>query len=246
MPLMPALRDPHPLPARPPGILPVMKIGIGLDARLRLPVRPVADGRAGGGAARIRERVDPGPGHPDSLPASAPAPGRRRLRYEPGFPSSRRRGCGPRAGPGGPAATLAQLSAGRFVLGLGTGGYGPGFWASVGLPDRPIAVMREYVTEVRGLLAGQQVNGRPDHRQGRLGSGRARVAAVRLIGAGGSAAGSGLPRRAGPRDAPARRARSPAERCSTGRRRPARRGTPGADRRGRGQGRAASRADCYR
>ena len=55
------------------------------------------------------------------------------------------------------AATLAQLSAGRFVLGLGTGGYGPGFWASLGLPDRPIAVMREYVTEVRGLLAGEQV-----------------------------------------------------------------------------------------
>ena len=55
------------------------------------------------------------------------------------------------------AATLAQLSSGRFVLGLGTGGYGPRFWASVGLPDRPIAVMRAYATEVRGLLAGQQV-----------------------------------------------------------------------------------------
>src|SRR5271169_3810971 len=59
------------------------------------------------------------------------------------------------------AATLAQLSSGRFVLGLGTGGYGPGFWASVGLPDRPIAVMREYVTEVRGLLAGQRVTAGP-------------------------------------------------------------------------------------
>jgi alkanesulfonate monooxygenase SsuD/methylene tetrahydromethanopterin reductase-like flavin-dependent oxidoreductase (luciferase family) len=58
-------------------------------------------------------------------------------------------------------ATLAQLSSGRFVLGLGTGGYGPGFWTSVGLPDRPIAVMREYVTEVRGLLAGQQVTAGP-------------------------------------------------------------------------------------
>jgi alkanesulfonate monooxygenase SsuD/methylene tetrahydromethanopterin reductase-like flavin-dependent oxidoreductase (luciferase family) len=55
------------------------------------------------------------------------------------------------------AATLAQLSAGRFVLGIGTGGYGPDFWASVGLPSRPIAVMREYVTAVRGLLDGQQV-----------------------------------------------------------------------------------------
>ena len=59
------------------------------------------------------------------------------------------------------AATLAQLSSGRFVLGLGTGGYGPGFWASVGLPDRPIAVMREYVTEVRGLLAGEPVTAGP-------------------------------------------------------------------------------------
>jgi alkanesulfonate monooxygenase SsuD/methylene tetrahydromethanopterin reductase-like flavin-dependent oxidoreductase (luciferase family) len=55
------------------------------------------------------------------------------------------------------AATLAQLSSGRFVLGLGTGGYGPGFWSSVGLPNRPIAVMRAYVTEVRALLAGQQI-----------------------------------------------------------------------------------------
>jgi alkanesulfonate monooxygenase SsuD/methylene tetrahydromethanopterin reductase-like flavin-dependent oxidoreductase (luciferase family) len=58
------------------------------------------------------------------------------------------------------AATLAQLSGGRFVLGLGTGGYGPDFWTSVGLPNRPIAVMREYVTEVRGLLAGQVVTAR--------------------------------------------------------------------------------------
>jgi alkanesulfonate monooxygenase SsuD/methylene tetrahydromethanopterin reductase-like flavin-dependent oxidoreductase (luciferase family) len=54
-------------------------------------------------------------------------------------------------------AALAQLSSGRFVLGLGTGGYGPGFWESVGLPDRPIAVMREYLTQTRGLLAGEQV-----------------------------------------------------------------------------------------
>jgi alkanesulfonate monooxygenase SsuD/methylene tetrahydromethanopterin reductase-like flavin-dependent oxidoreductase (luciferase family) len=55
------------------------------------------------------------------------------------------------------AATLAQLSSGRFVLGLGTGGYGPDFWASVGLPDRPIAVMRDYATTIRGLLAGETV-----------------------------------------------------------------------------------------
>lgn len=56
------------------------------------------------------------------------------------------------------AATLAQLSDGQFVLGMGTGGYGPGFWEMTGLPDRPIAVMRRYVSTVRGLLAGQSVN----------------------------------------------------------------------------------------
>jgi alkanesulfonate monooxygenase SsuD/methylene tetrahydromethanopterin reductase-like flavin-dependent oxidoreductase (luciferase family) len=55
------------------------------------------------------------------------------------------------------AATVAQLSSGRFVLGLGTGGYGPSFWKSAGMPDRPIAVMREYATTVRGLLAGETV-----------------------------------------------------------------------------------------
>jgi 5,10-methylenetetrahydromethanopterin reductase len=55
------------------------------------------------------------------------------------------------------AATVAQFAHGQFVLGLGTGGYGPGFWASVGLPDRPIAVMREYVTTLRQLLAGETV-----------------------------------------------------------------------------------------
>ncbi len=55
------------------------------------------------------------------------------------------------------AATVGQRSDGRFVLGLGTGGYGPGFWASVGLPDRPIAVMRDYLTTVRALLAGETV-----------------------------------------------------------------------------------------
>jgi alkanesulfonate monooxygenase SsuD/methylene tetrahydromethanopterin reductase-like flavin-dependent oxidoreductase (luciferase family) len=55
------------------------------------------------------------------------------------------------------AASVGQISGGRFVLGLGTGGWGPGFWASAGLPDRPIAVMRDYLTVVRGLLAGHAV-----------------------------------------------------------------------------------------
>lgn len=55
------------------------------------------------------------------------------------------------------AATVGQISGGRFVLGIGTGGYGPGFWASLGLPDRPIAIMRDYLTVLRGLLAGETI-----------------------------------------------------------------------------------------
>jgi len=56
------------------------------------------------------------------------------------------------------AATVAQLSDNRFVLGLGTGGVGPGFWAAAGLPDRAIAVMRKYTTSVHDLLAGKSVS----------------------------------------------------------------------------------------
>jgi alkanesulfonate monooxygenase SsuD/methylene tetrahydromethanopterin reductase-like flavin-dependent oxidoreductase (luciferase family) len=56
------------------------------------------------------------------------------------------------------AATVAQLAPGGFILGIGTGGVGPGFWAASGLPDRPIAVMRRYATSVHDLLAGKAVN----------------------------------------------------------------------------------------
>jgi len=56
------------------------------------------------------------------------------------------------------AATLAQLSGGRFVLGLGAGGSGDRFWESVGLPNRPIAYMRDYVAVLRGLVSGGTVS----------------------------------------------------------------------------------------
>jgi alkanesulfonate monooxygenase SsuD/methylene tetrahydromethanopterin reductase-like flavin-dependent oxidoreductase (luciferase family) len=135
------------------GILPVMMIGVGLDARLGLPFDQL---RA---AAMEAERLGfeslwtPAGGVPDSFHVCAAW----------SQDTSLRTGISvvPAARMWTPlslamqAATLAQLSAGRFVLGLGTGGYGPGFWASVGLPDRPITVMREYVTQTRALLAGQ-------------------------------------------------------------------------------------------
>src|SRR5437764_13255090 len=131
-----------------------MMIGVGLDARLGLPFGQL---RA---AAQEAERLGfesvwtPAGGVPDSFHVCAAWSHDTSLRTGISVvPAARMWTPLPLAAQ---AATLAQLSAGQFVLGLGTGGYGPGFWASVGLPDRPIAVMREYVTAVRGLLAGPQ------------------------------------------------------------------------------------------
>ncbi|MCW2522520.1 MAG: class F420-dependent oxidoreductase [Frankiales bacterium] len=55
------------------------------------------------------------------------------------------------------AATVGQIAGGRFTLGIGSGGSGPAFWSSAGLPNRPIAVMRDYLTILRGLLNGERV-----------------------------------------------------------------------------------------
>lgn len=55
------------------------------------------------------------------------------------------------------AATVGQIAKGNFVLGIGTGGAGSEFWASAGLPNRPISVMRDYVTVLRKLFANEEV-----------------------------------------------------------------------------------------
>lgn len=58
------------------------------------------------------------------------------------------------------AGALSELSGGRFILGLGTGqAYSPEFWASLGRPQPPVvALMRDYLVTLRGLLAGETVN----------------------------------------------------------------------------------------
>src|ERR1700683_189371 len=141
------------------GILPVMMIGVGLDARLGLPFDQLR--AAAREAARLGfESVwTPAGGVPDSFHVCSAWSQDTGLRTGISVVPAAR--VWTPLALAAQAATLAQLSQGRFVLGLGTGGYGPGFWASIGLPDRPIAVMREYVTEVRGLLAGQQVTAGP-------------------------------------------------------------------------------------
>ena len=56
------------------------------------------------------------------------------------------------------AATVATATGGRFVLGIGTGGYGPAFWKHLGLPDKPIAVMRDYLDILRTAFRGEPVD----------------------------------------------------------------------------------------
>ena len=58
------------------------------------------------------------------------------------------------------AGTLSQRSGGRFVLGIGSGGvYRPEFRATMGIPTHSaLAVVRDYLATIRGLLAGDEVN----------------------------------------------------------------------------------------
>jgi alkanesulfonate monooxygenase SsuD/methylene tetrahydromethanopterin reductase-like flavin-dependent oxidoreductase (luciferase family) len=133
-----------------------MMIGVGLDARLGLSfdeLRAAARAAEGFGFESL---WTPAGGVPDSFHVCAAWSEDTALRTGISVVPAARMWTPPALA--AQAATLAQRSGGRFVLGLGTGGYGPDFWASVGLPNRPIAVMREYVTQIRALLDGDQVD----------------------------------------------------------------------------------------
>jgi len=132
-----------------------MRIGAGLDARLGLSFDELCE--AGQEAARsgFESLWTPAGGIPDAFHVCAA--------WALGTPLRTGISVVPAARMWSPlalaaqAATVGQLSDGRFVLGIGTGGYGPWFWASVGMPNRPIAVMRDYLTVVRALLEGETV-----------------------------------------------------------------------------------------
>src|SRR5450432_3579483 len=123
-----------------------MMIGVGLDARLGLPFGQLREVAREAERAGFESVWTPAGGVPDSFHVcaawSADTPLRTGISVVPAA-----RMWTPLA-LAVQAATLAQLSSGRFVLGLGTGGYGSSFWESVGLPNRPIAVMRAYTTAV--------------------------------------------------------------------------------------------------
>jgi alkanesulfonate monooxygenase SsuD/methylene tetrahydromethanopterin reductase-like flavin-dependent oxidoreductase (luciferase family) len=147
-----------------------MIIGAGLDARLGLPFDQLRV--AGREAAQLgfESLWTPAGGVPDSFHVCAAWSADTALRTGISVVPAARMWTP--LGLATQAATLAQLSGGKFVLGVGTGGSGPGFFHSVGLPNRPIAVMREYVTAIRGLLAGEQVTVGEVHGVGRTGAGR--------------------------------------------------------------------------
>lgn len=104
-----------------------MRIGVGLDARLGLPFSELRE------AAREARRLGfeslwtPAGGVPDSFHVCAAWSADTSLRTGISVVPAARMWT-PLA-LAAQTATLAQLSAGQFVLGLGTGGYGPGFWS---------------------------------------------------------------------------------------------------------------------
>jgi alkanesulfonate monooxygenase SsuD/methylene tetrahydromethanopterin reductase-like flavin-dependent oxidoreductase (luciferase family) len=55
------------------------------------------------------------------------------------------------------AATVGLISGGRFVLGIGTGGYVMANFESQGLARRPLAVIKDFLVILKGLLAGDEV-----------------------------------------------------------------------------------------
>ena len=136
-----------------------MIIGAGLDARLGLPFDQLRAAAKEAERAGFESLWTPAGGVPDSFHVCAAWSQDTGLRTGISVVPAARMWTPP--GLAAQAATLAQLSGGRFVLGLGTGGYGAEFLASLGLADRPVALMREYVTAVRGLLAGHQVTAGP-------------------------------------------------------------------------------------
>jgi alkanesulfonate monooxygenase SsuD/methylene tetrahydromethanopterin reductase-like flavin-dependent oxidoreductase (luciferase family) len=58
------------------------------------------------------------------------------------------------------AATAAELTDGRFVLGVGSGSaHDPSALAAYDMPNRPVvSLMRDYLSILRGLLRGDEVN----------------------------------------------------------------------------------------
>lgn len=138
-----------------------MIIGVGLDGRLALPLPEMRE--AGREAARVgfQSIWTPAGGVPDSFHLCD----QWSLVTEEVLGAPLRTGISVVPAPrswnplslAAQAATLGVVSGDRFVLGIGTGGAGASYWNTAGLPDRPIAVMRDYLNVLRRLLAGERL-----------------------------------------------------------------------------------------
>jgi alkanesulfonate monooxygenase SsuD/methylene tetrahydromethanopterin reductase-like flavin-dependent oxidoreductase (luciferase family) len=134
-----------------------MQIGVGLDARLGLPLQHLWDLGREAAELGFASAWTPAGGVPDAFHVCAGwamASGNRLTTGISVVPAARMWTVPALAMQ---AATVGEISGGRFILGIGTGGYGDAFWQSVQMPNRPIAVMRDYLVTLRRLLAGETV-----------------------------------------------------------------------------------------
>jgi 5,10-methylenetetrahydromethanopterin reductase len=134
-----------------------MDIGIGLDARLGLPLAELRDLGREAADLGCDSAWTPAGGAPDAFHVCAGWSMASAGRLTTGIsvvPAARMWSVPALATQ---AATVGEISGGRFILGIGTGGYGDAFWQSVKMPNRPVAVMRDYLVTLRRLLAGEVV-----------------------------------------------------------------------------------------
>jgi alkanesulfonate monooxygenase SsuD/methylene tetrahydromethanopterin reductase-like flavin-dependent oxidoreductase (luciferase family) len=131
-------------------------VGVGLDGRLELPFAELREAGAIAASLGFASAWTPAGGVPDSFHVCG--------QWSTASGGALRTGISVVPAPSwtvptlaAQAATVGQISSGRFSLGIGTGGYGAAAWAARGLPDKPIAIMREHLVALRGLLAGDEV-----------------------------------------------------------------------------------------
>jgi alkanesulfonate monooxygenase SsuD/methylene tetrahydromethanopterin reductase-like flavin-dependent oxidoreductase (luciferase family) len=132
-------------------------VGVGLDGRLGLPFPELREAGAIAADLGFASAWTPAGGLPDAFHVCA--------HWSVAAGRGLRTGISVVAAPtwtvptlAAQAATVGQIAGGTFSLGIGTGGYGAEAWAAHGLPDKPVAIMREHLVALRGLLAGEEVS----------------------------------------------------------------------------------------
>jgi alkanesulfonate monooxygenase SsuD/methylene tetrahydromethanopterin reductase-like flavin-dependent oxidoreductase (luciferase family) len=133
-----------------------MRIGVGLDGRLGLTFDQLREAAREGARLGFESAWTPAGGVPDAFHVCA-AWAQDSPRLQTGISVVPIARSWTATAVAVQAATVGQIAGGRFILGIGTGGHGAAFWSALGMPDKPIAAMRDYLTILRGLLNGEQV-----------------------------------------------------------------------------------------